>query len=247
MMRTKTKTILWVTGIAIALLIVAVAFVLTRFLAETGKMKALETGATTDGVYRLKDGYVNLFLVKGTDGYIAVDAGDHPEHITRELQRLEIDADRVKGVFLTHTDRDHIAALGLFGKAKVYISRDEEQMINGKTPRFFSLFKNALPVRYELMDDGQTIDVAGVKIKGILTPGHTPGAMCYLVNGRFLFTGDTMSLKDGRAELFNNLFNMDSEQQKISLHKLKNIPEVKTVFTAHYGLTDNPKRAFENW
>lgn len=91
------------------------------------------------------------------------------------------------------------------------------------------------------------VDIAGVKTKGILTPGHTPGAMCYLVNGRFLFTGDTMSLKDGRAGLFNDLFNMDSEQQKISLHKLKNVPEVKTIFSAHYGLTDNPKRAFEYW
>lgn len=246
-MKKKIKAILWVAGIAIVLLIVIGAAVLTRFFAETGKMKALETAAIMGDIYAVKDGYANFFLVKGTDGYIAVDAGDHPEHITRELQRLKIDGDQVKGVFLTHTDRDHIAALGLFGKAKVYISRDEEQMINGKTPRFFSLFKNSLPVGYELVDDGRTVDIAGVKIKGILTPGHTPGSMCYLVNDKFLFTGDSMSLKDGRAGLFNDLFNMDSELQRKSLYKLKNIPEVKIVFTTHYGLTDDPKRAFENW
>jgi hydroxyacylglutathione hydrolase len=246
-MQKQTKTILWVTGIALALLIVAVVFLLARFFAETGKMKALETGAITVGVYAVKDGYVNLFLVKGTDGYIAIDGGDHPGHIAKELQKLKITEDQVKAVFLTHTDRDHIAALKLFGKEKVYISRDEEQMINGKTPRFFSLFKNSLPVRYEMMDDGQIVDLAGVKIKGILTPGHTPGSMCYLANDRFLFTGDNLSLKDGRADLFNDLFNMDSELQKKSLHKLKNIADVKFVFTSHYGSTDDPKRAFENW
>ena len=149
---------------------------------------------------------------------------------------MKIDELLVKGVFLTHSDWDHVAAVGLFGKANVYISRDEEQMINGKTPRFFSLFKNSLPFKYELLDDGQVIDIAGVKIKGIMTPGHTPGSMCYLVNDRFLFTGDSMSLRDGRAGLFNEFFNMDSETQKKSLHKLKNIPDLKYIFTSFQRL-----------
>ena len=246
-MKKKTKIILSALGITIVLFIIAGIYLVTKLRAETSKMLALETGEITDGIYAVKDKHVNLFLVKGRDGYITIDAGDNAEQITRELRRLKIDEEQVKAVFLTHTDRDHVAALGLFGKAKVYISRDEEQMINGKTPRFFSLFKNSLPFKYELLDDGQVIDIAGVKIKGIMTPGHTPGSMCYLVNDRFLFTGDSMSLRDGRAGLFNEFFNMDSETQKKSLHKLKNIPDLKYIFTAHYGLTDNHKQAFENW
>lgn len=63
-----------------------------------------------------------------------------------------------------------------------------------------------------------------------MTPGHTPGSMCYLVNGRDLFTGDSLSLKAGRAGLFNEFFNMDSETQKKSLRKLKNTPGVQFIY-----------------
>jgi len=123
-MKKKTKIILSALGITIVLFIVAGIYLVTKLRAETSKMLALETGEITDGIYAVKDKHVNLFLVKGRDGYITIDAGDNAEQITRELRRLKIDEEQVKGGFLTHTDRDHVAAVGLFGKAKVYISRD---------------------------------------------------------------------------------------------------------------------------
>lgn len=246
-MKKPAKIIVMVLGAIVALVLVLGVFLYARFRTETGKMIVLESGEVRDGVYAVKDGYVNLFLIKGQNGYIAIDAGDNTENVRQELRKLKIDGRQVAAVFLTHTDGDHIAALGLLEKAKVYISKEEEQMINGKTPRFLSLIKNSLPGKYEMLADNQTIEISGVTIKGILTPGHTPGAMCYLVNGQYLFTGDSMSLKDGKAGLFNEPFNMDSETQKKSLHKLKNIQDVKYVFTSHYGATDNHKRAFENW
>lgn len=244
----KAFKIIGITAGIIVLLCVALgAYLYTKFSAEIGKMTVLETGQVAEGVYAVKDGFSNFYLVKGTDGYIAIDAGDNAGSIRQELLRLKIDKDRVTGVFLTHTDGDHIAALGLFGKARVFISRDEEQMINGRTPRFFSLIKNSLPGRYEMMADNQAIEISGIQVKGIATPGHTPGSMCYVVNGRYLFTGDSMSIRDGRADLFNELFNMDPGTQKKSLHKLKGIPDIKYVFTAHYGGSDNHARAFEKW
>lgn len=246
-MKKTLKIIGMALGIIILLCLSLGAYIYTKFRAETGKMIVLETGQLSEGIYAVKDGYTNFYLVKGTEGYIAIDAGDNMETIRQELHKLQIDNEQVTAIFLTHTDRDHIAAIGLFGKAKIYISKDEEQMINGKKARFFSLFKNSLPRKYEMMADNQTMEISGVQIKGISTPGHTPGAMCYLVNGHYLFTGDSLSLKDGKADLFNEFFNMDSETQKKSLHKLKGIPDVKYVFTSHYGGSDNYKRAFENW
>lgn len=234
-------------GVLIVLSMAGGTYLYMKFRAETGKMTTLETGQATEGVYAIRDGYTNFYLVEGKQGYIAIDAGDQAENIKKELRKLKIDESQIMGVFLTHTDRDHIAALSLFGKARVFISKDEEQMINGKTPRFFSFLKNSLPGKYETMADNQTLEISGIQIRGIATPGHTPGTMCYLVNGRYLFTGDSMSLKEGRAGLFNEFFNMDSETQKKALHKLKGIPDVKYVFTAHYGGSDNHAFAFENW
>ncbi|MGZ5540013.1 MAG: hypothetical protein ACXW1O_08215 [Halobacteriota archaeon] len=45
-------------------------------------------------------------------------------------------------MFLTHTDNDHVGGLNLFKNADVYLSIDEEQMINRTTPRFVGFVYN---------------------------------------------------------------------------------------------------------
>jgi len=56
-----------------------------------------------------------------------------------------------------------------------------------------------------------------------------------------------MSLKSGNVDVFNDFFNMDTKTQRKSLKKLTGFPEVKYIFTAHYGFTDNYKKALKNW
>jgi len=217
-----------------------------KFKSETDKMTPLDTQEIVEGVYSIKDSYVNLFLIKSGDKYIAIDAGNNLESVKQEMEKLNIDHQKVVAVFLTHSHADHVGALELFKNATIYISREEEQMINRQTSRF-SIFKNKLNYDYELVEDNQIINISDLKIKGILTPGHTPGSMCYLINDKYLFTGDTMSLKSGNVDVFNDFFNMDTETQRKSLKKLTGFPEVKYIFTAHYGFTDNYKKAFNNW
>jgi glyoxylase-like metal-dependent hydrolase (beta-lactamase superfamily II) len=91
------------------------------------------------------------------------------------------------------------------------------------------------------------LDVSGITVRGILTPGHTPGAMCFLIDEKYLFTGDSMSLLDGKVGLFNEMFNVDSEIQRESLKKLQNLEGVEYIFTAHYGATDDFSDAFSEW
>jgi len=234
-------------GVAALVLLGAAGAFYAKLRMETREMKPLATGEVADGVFAVRDGYVNLYLIRGDGGFIAIDAGDKAERVQEELARLKIAPKQVQAVFLTHTDRDHIAALKLFSAAKVYLAKEEEQMINGRTARFFSLIHNSLPAGYETITDGQIIAVAGVKVRGVLTPGHTPGAMCYLVQDRDLFVGDSMSLKDGKSGLFNEFFNMDSPTQRKSLGLMKGLAAVQTVYTAHYGATDRPREAFANW
>jgi len=91
------------------------------------------------------------------------------------------------------------------------------------------------------------IEIEDLVVKGVLTPGHTPGSMSYLIENRYLFTGDTLSLKEGKAELFNGIFNMDSELQGKSIRKLACIAGVEYLFTAHYGYTDDFNGAMGRW
>lgn len=219
-----------------------------KFSTETGKMHPSESKELVAGVYAIKDsGFMNMYLVKGEDGFVAVDAAKNPDTVKAELAKLKIEPEEVTAVLLTHTDSDHTGALKLFDNAKVYISSSEEQMINGETVRAAGFIKNALDVPYEMFDDQQVKDISGLSVRGILTPGHTPGSMSYLIDGRYLFTGDTLSLKDGKAELFNPFFNMDSAREEESIRTLSGLTEIKYLFTAHYGYTDDFDRAMKFW
>ncbi len=218
---------------------------LAKFYMEARKLSPVETRKIAAGVYAVKDSYVNLFLMKNNDTYIAFDAGNDVKQVRRELARLKIDPKTVVAVFLTHSDPDHVAACTLFSNAKIFLPKAEEPMVKGQIFRFLFI-KNQLAHPYELVEDNQIINISGLKIKGILTSGHTPGSMCFLVD-TYLFTGDTMGIKNGEVTQFNDLFNMDSQRQRKSITRLAALPGVESVFTAHYGIIDSHKIAFRNW
>jgi glyoxylase-like metal-dependent hydrolase (beta-lactamase superfamily II) len=107
------------------------------------------------------------------------------------------------------------------------------------------IFGNRMDIPYEPVADGQAVVAGGVRVRCLATPGHTPGSMCYVVDDRYLFTGDTMSLMNGRAGLFSDFFNMDSAIQRESLRRIGALPGIAYVFTGHHGITDDYGKAFE--
>jgi len=109
------------------------------------------------------------------------------------------------------------------------------------------LIKNTLPAGYSLLADNQDIKVAGTKVYCVLTPGHTPGSMSYVVNDEYLFSGDTLSLENGEVQVFNKFFNMDTNVEKSSIIKLSKLINIRYIFTAHYGYADNYQASFARW
>ena len=118
-MKKKIKIVLIVFGTLVVLCLLFVGGFLYKFNAETKKMYPVETGNIVDSVYAIKDDFVNMFLIKDGNQYIAIDAGKDLDVISTELKKLNIDAEKVEAVFLTHTDMDHVAALPLFKNAKI--------------------------------------------------------------------------------------------------------------------------------
>jgi glyoxylase-like metal-dependent hydrolase (beta-lactamase superfamily II) len=50
-----------------------------------------------------------------------------------------------------------------------------------------------LPSYDEVIEDDAVIDVGRLRLHTIHTPGHTPGSMCFLLEGHpILFSGDTL-------------------------------------------------------
>ena len=72
------------------------------------------------------------------------------------------------------------------------------------------------PEATDLVKEGDEPELAGLKVKVLHTPGHTPGSVCYLIDGE-LFTGDTMfEYGWGRTDLPGG----NEEQMAASLRRL---------------------------
>ncbi len=237
------KRILIVTGVVIIILALVMGGFMMKMNSEKKKMNVIETKEVVHNIYTIKDSFVNMFLVKDSDKFIAIDAGNDINVINNELQKLGIDPDKVVAIFLTHTDGDHVAAISLFKNAKLYLSRDEEQMINGKTARALRMHNKISTKSYNLVDDQQILKIGNLSIQGILTPGHTTGSMSYLVNDSCLFVGDAFGLKKGKVDKPNAFFTGDMNRAILSFNKIRNLPHATYLFTAHNGFSNDYKNA----
>jgi len=78
--------------------------------------------------------------------------------------------------------------------AKIYVNRTEADGLVRVT--------GAAESDLVRVDAGHTLDLDGVRIEFLHTPGHTPGSQCFLVNGEALVSGDTLFIEGcGRVDL----------------------------------------------
>lgn len=238
MKKGKKRIFIWL-GIVIGAVILAFLTFGLIFYLQIRKMTPAETGPVNDSVFCIKDNFVDVYLFRGTDGYLLVDAGFGMEGMAEGLQKLGIRPEEIRSVLLTHADGDHIGGLGLFPDAGIYMHTDEEQMVNGMNEKFiFSKYIWEYGP-YTLFNSNDTFSLGGWHVQVIHTPGHTPGSCCFLIGGDYLLTGDNTLLKNGKFEHFVSFFNMDTETQEISIQHLPDPNSVKYILTAHHGVFRN--------
>jgi hydroxyacylglutathione hydrolase len=206
------------------------------------------TGQVAERVYAVTAGDASMFIYADGEHAIAIDAGYGGQALQQELERIPVDAASVTHLFLTHGDVDHTGGLDLFPNAQVYLARGEEQMIDGTTPRLLGFYHSPRLTRpYTLLADGDLVVIDGIEVRATATPGHTPGAMSYLVDDHVLFTGDTLALRNGQVRTFYRLINLDTTAQKASIGKLARLEGVSLLCTAHTGCTTECARAMRQW
>jgi glyoxylase-like metal-dependent hydrolase (beta-lactamase superfamily II) len=237
-MKKAITRISFITGVLLLLILAVIILYFFKFRAETQKMSPCPTQRLTNSLYSINDTFVNMYLVQDGDSFIAIDAGNDSAAIAKGFRQLHIDPAKVTAVLLTHTDRDHVAALNLFKNAKLRFAKEEEQMINGKTARTMGIHNTIGSLHYSLINDGETFTIGTTSIRGILTPGHTPGSMCYLINHRWLFTGDALGIHHDSIVPFNDFFNMNTMQATVSIANITLLHRVELVLTGHYGCSN---------
>jgi glyoxylase-like metal-dependent hydrolase (beta-lactamase superfamily II) len=197
--------------------------------------RPVATQQITENVYAVRTLFSNFYIYSDEENTICFDTGFISPIIKGALSKLNIKADSISHIFLTHSDFDHVGGINLLKNGQVFLSTDEEQMITFKKPRKLFVFNKRIKRNYKLLKDGEVTYIGSTKVQAIATPGHTPGSMCYLVNDSILFAGDNVSLHNGSMKSFSFLQNMNTRQQKESIKKLLNLDNLKLICTGHYG------------
>ncbi len=214
-----------------------------------------ETGQVGDNLYAVRDRDVNLFLYSDGESTLCIDAGYmNNDDLETEFGKVGIDPASITHLFLTHTDMDHAGGIDKdsrtdwFPNARVFMGRDEECMIKRGAARMFFLMNPVEISRaYVLLDDADVVHVGDVTVRAIATPGHTPGHMAYLIDGKILCTGDALVLKDERVEPFYRTWNMDHERTIQSVRKIAAFKNVSVVCTSHTKCSRNYNDLMQLW
>ena len=129
----------------------------------------LVVGPVDNNVFVLRD--------KATGDAVLLDAANEHDKLLPLAERL-----KVRRVLETHGHWDHIQAIPQMREAGYEVAVTAED-----APRLQE-------VGYDVFLEPETvIEVGRTRLHTILTPGHTAGSMCFLVEGSpVLFSGDTL-------------------------------------------------------
>ena len=87
------------------------------------------------------------------------------------------------------------------------------------------------PAATDFVKEGDTLRLAGLEIRVLHTPGHTPGSVCYQAEDQ-LFTGDTLfEYGWGRTDLPGG----DGHAMSASLRRLMPLAQELTVHPGHHA------------
>lgn len=119
----------------------------------------------------------NVFIVRCTEtgDAVLIDAANEHERLLELCEQLG-----VRRVIETHGHWDHIQAVPAVRDA-------------GYDVGVTAADAGMLPAYDDILEDESVIEVGDLRLSTIATPGHTPGSMCFQLEGTpLLFSGDTL-------------------------------------------------------
>lgn len=190
----------------------------------------------------------NCYLLTGSDGDVAViDPGGDPRAIDRAFRECG-PAARLRMALLTHAHGDHWAALPALLRSypgcAVAASASALEWLASAQLNLSAWLGEPMALRPEHpypLADGDRVQVCGMDLAVIASPGHTPGCVCFYRAGGegsgrepVLFAGDTLFRGSvGRTDLPGGSWTTLAA----SLRKLAALPPATLVLPGHGGVT----------
>ena len=182
----------------------------------------------------------NCFVIRrdAADRGVIVDPGEEAERILAVVDELGIGID---AILLTHTHFDHIGAVAPVARATgapVYCPELEVPVL--RDIMAFVPWPGFGPYESYEADEtvagGEALELAGMTIEVVFTPGHSPGHVTYAIRDEgALFSGDVLFQGSvGRVDLPGG----DWPTLLESIRGLVDgFPEETTVYPGHMGIT----------
>ena len=141
-----------------------------------------------------------------------------------------------KAILLTHGHGDHIGGVQDIVDAyqvPVYIHKGDVPYLADPELNL-SAYSNPTPIKVNAdiieVQQGDHITCGAINLEVLETPGHTPGGVCYYMDG-LVFVGDTLFRDSvGRTDFPNGSYETLMESIKTQLYKL---PDNTMVYPGH--------------
>lgn len=192
-----------------------------------------ESAIRTYRIIQLKVGtsiinYCYIVIDIETKDCLIIDPAWDYQRVVSTFQQERIN---LKKILLTHSHYDHVNLVeNLVDEfdVPVYMSRDEIKYYNYKC-------KNLIAV-----DDFDKIQLGKTEINCILTPGHTPGSLCFYLHDS-IFTGDTVFIEG--CGICNTLGG-NPEDMFNSLRKFKKMSPLQSKIYPSHSFGEPPGQTF---
>ena len=181
----------------------------------------------------------NCYVVSNeeTSECFLVDPGAYSDKVIAYIRDHEL---KPQAILLTHGHFDHIMGLdGVLREFPIPVYAQEEEEILLKDASYNASVSYGPAYTFSgasYIKDGQILELAGMTIRAIHTPGHTIGGCCYYIESEHvLFSGDTLFHDSvGRTD-----FPTGSQSQLVRSirEKLLGLPEETVVCPGHMSET----------
>jgi len=163
-----------------------------------------------------------------------VDPGDEAARIALAVEHTGLE---IGEILITHAHIDHVGAVGALVEeyaCPVLMHAEAEPMLQQLPTQamMMGLRFGKVPAVDRHIEDKEALEVGGLRLRALYTPGHAPGHLAFYVEGEGLvFSGDALFAGSvGRTDLFGG--DMDLLLRSIN-EKLMTLPDETRVLPGH--------------
>ena len=145
---------------------------------DNPEVQKVEPFQVFDNLYYVGAKRVAAWLLETDQGLILFDSlyGDLTDLVIDGIRELGFDPDDVRYIIITHAHYDHIGGARRFQEefGSVVMMTEADWQMTEEDPIYRKYPK---PIRHLSVSDGSTLNLGRIRLRFMVTPGHTPGVL----------------------------------------------------------------------